>query len=168
MKAVLLCPGPSLSRLDAVPPCDIAAAVNRAACRFACDWWVATDYPLIRDWRGAVLGTPRLFTRGGTWRDIAHRGWFDATKATTTDDLACPVPHWSDKTATATLVLLASLGATQIDVYGSDMTDAPDFDGFTQKGTDRTAARWSTERATWDEIAAWLAGRGVSVNRITL
>jgi hypothetical protein len=86
------------------------------------------------------------------------------------EDLApCPVPRWAVKTATAALVLLGAAGATAIDVYGADWADdAPDFDGFAAEGRDRTAARWADERATWDALVGWLAGRGCAVNRIAL
>lgn len=165
MTAALLCPGPSLAWLDALPPCDTAVGVNRAVCRFPCAVWAALDYTTIRDWQLDVVGAPALLTRRQTWADIGRR-CPRFTDARLVEDYACPVSGWAEKTATAALVMLATVGATAIAVYGADWTDAPDFDGFTQKGSERGETRWLRERAVWAELAAWLAGEGVTLRRL--
>jgi hypothetical protein len=160
MNVALLCPGPSLANLTEAPKADVTIGVNRAACRFPCQWWAATDYPLIRDWQHAVLGDPRLLTKRQTWIDLRHRLKF--SDVLLLDSLECLVKGWDVKTATASLVLAGTLGATRIDVYGADWTDAPDFDGTTVVGTDRGAQRWDEERATWNAVIAHL---GIPVKR---
>jgi hypothetical protein len=160
MNVALLCPGPSLATLEESPPADITIGVNRAACRFPVTWWAATDYPLIRGWGGAILGNPKLFTRRQTWLDVRRR--INPPTVMFTEALSCPVKGWDVKTATAALVLAGNLGATRIDVYGADWTDAPDFDGVEVVGTDRKPQRWDEERATWHAVIAHL---GIPVTR---
>ena len=62
MRAVVLCPGPSLhktlARFGGVY--GVTIGVNRAALSVKCDWLSSTDWPFLRDFH--PLGEPKLFT----------------------------------------------------------------------------------------------------------
>jgi hypothetical protein len=162
MKALLLCPGPSLAGFDDSTP-GYRVGVNRAAVGYRCDTWAALDYPTIRDQQATVIGSPLLFTRRQTWLDV--RGQLRLREIRLVEDLACPVKGWDLLTATTSLVLLADMGAKTIDVYGADWApDALDFDGK-GGGENRSAERFARERETWTALCEWLAGRGVTVTR---
>jgi hypothetical protein len=119
MRCALLCPGPSLAdRLDAVfAAYPLRVAVNRAVLRYPCSAWVALDWKsitLIDPPNPVPLYTDRVAreTLKGRWprldefeiHEIEHRGL----------------------SAVSALHVAHSLGATSIDVYGADWTQAPD------------------------------------------
>lgn len=164
MTAALLCPGPSIAHVTPhrVKGYDLRVGVNRAAIAFECDVWAALDYPTIRDWKDAILGAPVLLTRRQTYIDVQVGLRLHATLV---EDIACPVPLWHLKTATAALGLLKARGVREIDVFGADWTDQPDFDGHLQVGSDRSADRWAQESETWQAMVAWLASHGCAVTR---
>lgn len=165
--AALLCPGPGLSRLDASRLAEYATVVgvNRAATAFRCDWWAALDYPMLRDWQDAVIGSPKLLTRRQTWLDFHRR--LRLREIRLAEDIAFPVTGWDAKTATAAIGLLSTLLVTRIDVFGADWTCEPaDFDGVDLNSNDRTAERWTKEAETWGRMVAWLDGRGITVARV--
>ncbi len=165
MTGALLCPGPSLAH---VSPADVRRydirVGNRAATAHECTHWAALDYPLIRDWHARVIGTPVLLTRRQTWIDVQrHTG---PRSVRLVEDLpAPPVKQWDLRTATAALVMLATMPVTRIDVYGADWTNEPDWDD-TAIAEDRTAARWAQESVVWMDLSQWLyEEHGVSVGR---
>lgn len=164
MTAALLCPGPSLAQTFDDDFAGPRVGVNRAATAFRCDVWAALDYPLTRDNHEAVIGTPKWFTRRQTAADIGQRVRFrDVLIA---EDLVCPVHHWDRFTATCALVLLAGMGASEVKVYGADWKPgALDWDGA-GNGEDRTADRFGIEKEIWARLLGWMAGRGISVERV--
>lgn len=165
MTAALLCPGPSLGRLFDDDFAGLRVGVNRAATAYACEVWACLDYPLTRDEHPNVLGNPLWLTRRQTFIDIGQRVPFRATPHT--DDLVCPVKSWTLYTATCALVYLATLGATDVKVYGADWKpDARDFDNKAT-GENRSEERFRNERVIWDGVVAWMNGNGIKVERIT-
>ena len=160
MKAAVLCPGPSLSRC---PPLDagLVVGVNRAAAFRPCGVWAALDTPVIKTYGREVVGRPVLFTRRETAESLRRRGLLPES-VVCCEDLACPVDRWDLFTLTAALVLAASRGATDVEVYGCDRTDGPDWDGV-RAGENRGENRWERERRVWNELTAWLETAGVEV-----
>jgi hypothetical protein len=155
MTAAILCPGPSLANLEVIPACDVSIAVNRAALRFACDWWAALDAPFVRANR--PLGSPLLFTRRENRIDAAV--YFE-------DVYPFPNQAQSYFTFPGALSLAAHLGATRIDVYGCDWAvGQPDFDGRQPDEANRSAARFAREREHFDQLTHWLNAKGIEVIR---
>lgn len=166
MLAHVLCPGPSLAsyRGDGAPALTIG--INRAALRFACDWWAACDYPMIRDKAAQVAGNPGLLSKRQTVADLRPPRLARFPAIAYVEDLAGPdgIP-WRDKTLTCAMVSAAACGATRIELHGCDWAaDAPDWDGV-QAGEDRSAHRFAREREDVGALVAWLAERGVAVER---
>lgn len=162
MLATLICPGPSAAGLPTPP--GLVCVVNRSALWHDAAYWSALDYQTVTREAPNVVGSPLLLTRADGRRKYAKRPGPDLESLA---DYCPPDVGYGVFSATAGLVLLASLGATTIDVYGVDRTDGPDHDGVTPPGAVRTAARWATEAALWDATVRWLAGRRVTVERIT-
>lgn len=161
MTAAILCPGPSLANLQALPPCDVSIAVNRAALRFACDWWAALDHPLFRAIDAQVMGSPLLLTRREDRKRHSTRAGID------TETLEAWLPHmptrWGLFSMTAAMVLAASLGAKRIDIYGCDWAiGAADFDGHQFETNRRQEDRFALEREVY---AATVNAIGVEVTR---
>ncbi len=162
MLAVILCPGPSLAKLEAIPECDLSIAINRAAIRFPVDFWAAMDYPILKKHRDEIRGEPRLFTFSQTWKDVGHR-----LKSFPRVYLREELEIWWGgklpfKTFPASLVFAAWWGAREIEVYGCDWAGNLDFDG-TVAGEDRSDDRWALERKMCGEVIETLKGRGVHV-----
>ena len=165
MIVAILCPGPSLASLDARPPVAWTIAVNRAARRFACDFWAVTDLPLLRSESHAVAGDPLILTTAEVTRRL------NGDRRARCIDLGPTLERWRPIraglfTACAALAYAANMGPDAIDVYGMDRTDGPDFDGVTPESARRTPDRWSLEREIWDSMVAALVDRGVAVNRV--
>lgn len=157
MQIAILCPGPSLSQLVSVPICDASIAVNRAATRFACDWWAVLDAPLISAIDDLIQGEPQLFTRAENRR----------TGAVTFEDVY-PFPNAARSyfTLPGAMALAARLGATSIDIYGCDWAiDQPDFDGGLPNEANRTATRFERERQDFEQMRDWLGRQGIEVTR---
>lgn len=166
MTTAILCPGPSLLKTFSGHK-GLTIGVNRAATVFSCDIWAALDFPLIVSQRQHVLGTSAVMTCRETRRSLECRkiqySWHIV------EDLFDYCPHsmrYCGFSATSALILAAKLGATQINVYGADWTDAPDFDGYSHPGMTRNETRWNNERKIWGDVSQWLADRGVTVKRI--
>jgi hypothetical protein len=141
-----------------MPACGVSIAVNRAAVRFACDWWVALDFQTLL--RELPVGNPQLLTRQAYRPKYADRSGIDI------ESLCAPDSNlFGQFSATAALVLSHHLGAGSIDVYGADWTAEADFDGCTPAGSCRDESRWLNERRIWDAICKWLHVRNVSVKR---
>ncbi len=159
MTAAILCPGPSLKALEVVPRVDLTIAVNRAALTFACDWWAARDYPMIRDNAAKVLA---IRTTANDLRGRLNRFRVLATA----EELNgwCPANLLGTLTALLALLFAAKEGATRIDVYGADWKGTQDYDG-TEAGENRTDERWAKEAGLWQAACDWLSGRGVEVAR---
>jgi hypothetical protein len=163
--AVILCPGPSLADVPQDLTADIVIGVNRA-CEFReCTWRVALDPNRFND---LPLGNPRLFTLATTVLWLKAEGKPIPADVLTIDDIWRDYPQcgWNIYSATSALILAAHVGATSIDVYGADWKpDAPDFDNV-QTSTNRTVARFESERQIWEATVEYLASRGVTVRRI--
>lgn len=166
MNAAILCPGPSLLRTyDPAAVYGLRIAVNRASLMVPCDWLAALDHPLIRDELADKLRPrPKLLTNN------EGRRHFPDWEGVTTEQLfgyCQPVGiGWSTYTKTAAILFAAYKGATRIDVYGDDQTNAPDADGYAAKENRRDEERWHAERTICNKLDAWLRERAVRVYRI--
>lgn len=158
MTAVVLCPGPSLAE-SSPPYSSLTIGVNRAVLAHPCDWWIFQDWKRFRD--GEPKGRPIVCTTREAARRLGMLPHFAI------DDLECPVDQWSLFTAPAALVLAYKMGGNQIEVYGADWSDEPDFDGVRVVGCIRDPERWKKEVPIWNAVVGWLHERGITVNRIT-
>lgn len=165
MKCNLLCPGPSL--VHYVPREGLTIGVNRAACAYKCDWWVFLDFAIFRDWRATVIGKPSIYTTRNCVYEITRRGLPNSIAeytVKTLDDNPTPKTGWTLLSSCAALVLSKDLGFDEIDVFGADWTDSPDYDGVKTIGMNRGANRWNNkERPWWNNTIAAL---GITVTRI--
>lgn len=167
MTSIILCPGPSLSRLESLPFCDLSIAVNRAALRFAVDVWASSDYPMIRNNYMSILGTPILLTMKQTAQDLPAFRLAGFPTVKIMEQIEVPKSlGWLNKTMTAAMAYAYTEGAKQIDIYGCDWEGELDYDG-TKAGENRSDARWELERADYRKLANWLGERGVEVRRIS-
>lgn len=157
MRIAVLCPGPSLPRtFKHDQPYDVLIGVNRAVLFTSCDWLASFDASTVK-----ALATPgmKVFTRASclpqdeTLEAVAV--WYPCVKLSDAGMF----------TACGALLLAAALGANDIDVYGADWSDAPDFDGRHSEGDWRVAERWRRERVVWDKITRVLASQGIHVDR---
>lgn len=165
MIAAVLCPGPSLVRTWP-QPADVVLAVNRAAIAFPSDYWVALDYPLIRE--HTPIGSPALVTQQATFDSLAQRKQNPKT-VVLVESLFDFYPRkmgWTRLTFSVAVVFAAYLGATAINVYGADWTSEPDFDGVQLESNQRHADRWVKEKALWDCLAYWLKQNDIALTRI--
>lgn len=162
MQIGILCPGPSLASIDSLPTCDLSIAVNRAALRFACDWWAALDSQTFTRDESSIKGDPKLFTRA-EYRHKTKRGGMDL------EELDGLLPrnriNYPLFTLPSSMVLAAWLGAKAIDIYGCDWTNAPDFDGIKPSDSRRNEHRWSAESVLFGRVQDWLLGLGITVTR---
>lgn len=159
MLAAILNPGPSLANLATAPSADLLICVNRAACRFPTAWWVAMDFQLFTAHQ--PIGDPQLVTRAAYRPKYTTRPGIDA------EALSGP-KSFDVFSSTTALVLAAHLGATKVNVYGYDATNAPDFDGVTPCESKRTDERWEHEARIWNDVRDWMVSRGIEVNRIKI
>lgn len=184
MKAIVLCPGPSLSQYTP-QPAAVTIGVNRAVLFQKCDWLASSDYPFLRDYE---FGYPvKLFTNQDT---KLHRAQTRFTEVLHKEALFHKYPpaetSWTLLTATSALILAAHLGATQIDVYGADWKGTQDWDGHeyganqkdykdfignpavwvgNEAWRTRGEKRWSDEAINWHRACAMLTGKGIEVTR---
>lgn len=180
MKAIILCPGPSLSCLDVElfrAPDEIVIAVNRAALAYECHVWAATDSPLIEKIGDQVLehqrcgkrGTPALLSTRVSLDTLADRGWRWPGRVDVVErmrDWAPPDLQYGRFSACSALIYAAWRGAGEIVVYGADWSGTADYDGV-QGGRSRSDDRWRDESQVWlNRLVPWLASRGISVTRI--
>jgi len=165
MTATVLCPGESIKAY--VPNGGLVIGVNRAVIAHRCEWWAASDYPLIRDYDA---GYPiKLFTNKDT--KIARPERF--TEVLFKESLPDFSPEWATYTATSALVLAAHLGAKRIDVYGVDWEGVVDWDGHQYSWTGNEAWRtrggenWEPQIKAWGQTVSALREHGVSVCRFS-
>lgn len=173
MIAAILCPGPSLAKwpretFDAYP---LTVGVNRAAVAYPVQWWAWLDGSLFN--QVAIDHTPRILSSAEAVRRVREDY---ANERLARHDVRivehmwdfCPASvGWTTYTVTAAIILAAEQGARVIDIYGSDMTDAPDFDGVSLPENRRNVDRWEHERNQIRQVREWLAPRGITLNRIT-
>ncbi len=165
MIAVVLAAGPSL---DATWPADAVAhdvvlAVNCAAVRHPCDWWVAGD-PEAFDWftpaappRAGVVTDALNYTRAAWWprgggrahRWCAYRAPFGSGQW-----------HTSGPAAVGFAALV--LGASEVHCYGMDLAGEHDLDGAPACCAGGARERWRIEAA---ELAAIVAATRVRLVR---
>lgn len=171
MKAVVLCPGPSLA--DYKPePCDMVVCVNRAALAHECTTWASLDYPMIRDNGPNILGNPSLLTQKQTAADLGLKaGRLERFPSiVTVQDIEPTYPMrivdhgWWYVTMGAAIVYCVWKGAKEIKVYGADWEGKADFDG-TMAGENREPARWDKERKLFADLKAYFSD--VTIERVT-
>lgn len=164
MKTALLCPGPSLA--DYQPgEHELVAGVNRAVSVAPCDFWVfLDDRPFFS---ATPIGEPCLVTSSMIYRRFERKKlltnagpFIDRARLLFDGDA-----RWGRFSATNALVLLANLGATEIECFGVDMVGTKDWDGFGHEQDKRDVARWKEEAALWGQVTSHLAARGVVVSR---
>lgn len=156
MEIEILCPGPSLTQTYK-PSLLRCIAVNRAALWFDADWWAALDGPFVKEVRGSVKGSPKLFTKRENRIEAA--AYFEDVYPFRND-------AGSYYTTPAALALAVHLGATRIDVYGCDWAiDQPGLGGFEHIAADRSESRFAREREHFMEITDWLNVKGIEVTR---
>lgn len=174
MRAVLLSSGPSLAAFDDSTARDVTIAVNRAACRFACDWWSAGDSQTIRrhcaDGPDFVIGTPKILTMSSMMDEVkrshpdivARHEWLTWEQMR---DAIGPPEGWAQWSAPLGLLLCVHLGVSSVDVHGVDMAGDSDFTG--ERIARFSECRWRRERENWTMILRWVRRRGVAVNWTT-
>lgn len=161
MRIALLCPGPSLPRtFDPAAGYDVTVGVNRAILCHPCDWFASFDASTVKT---LAVPTDKVFTRAHCF----PAGCDGVALETVIGDYPA-VRLWEAGmfSACGALLLCSWLGADVIDVYGTDWTPGPDFDGKASPGDWRVAERWRRETRVWDKIAGVLQSQGVSVKRI--
>lgn len=168
MKTAVLCPGPSVAKTyKGREGYDLLAGVNRAVHRERCDVWVSLDpspfEALPMQW----------FTTETTLHNLTQAGRVPTRCAVdVVEPIYADIPSdlggasWSAFSSVAALVAMFRKGAKQIDVYGYDASDRPDFDGVSLTSNQRNKDRWEHEAHCWQVVTKWLAARGCKVNRI--
>lgn len=199
MRIALLSAGPSLLRFRDEPESGGAWAlrigVNRAACRFACDWWSAGDAQTIRRHAPAdvrfgpphegeqrqepVIGRPCILTLSPEmewFRRHAPELYATFPRWLTWEQIRdsghVPGPHpdllsWSAPMALALAVVLAAeWGERHPEVHCFGVDMQGDSD-FTGEPHARFSkrSRWQRERAHWDEMTRWAIANGTTVIR---
>lgn len=171
MNAAILCPGPSLSKW-AGGEYALTIGVNRAARLHPVDVWAFIDWRNFTDPERAVIGyTPRIVTTRESRRSIEKRGMLGGLsqhRPEMVDELATDCPRalgWTVYTKPVAMVYAHLQGATSIDLWGDDMTDAPDADGHTDESNRRDADRWKREGEIVQAVTGWLADHGCTVRR---
>lgn len=164
MKTALLCPGPSLVNYR---PSDhvLVAGVNRAVSVAPCDFWVFLD---DRPFHSATpIGEPCLMTSGSIYRRLmrkekitTQRPFIDRARF----EIEEPI-HWGRFSSTNALLLLLSLGATEIECFGVDMVGTLDWDAFSHAQDKRDEKRWNEEAVLWQQMTDYLFARGCVVTR---
>lgn len=161
MRIALLSCGPSLPRVweASKEQYDIALGVNGAALLYKCQYAGAFDACMLAELIELKRegGLPELLgvASWGLWRSRIEKAGLRY--------LSVPrgfSGRWTMPNLLAAVVFRIPKGSSSVDVYGWDMSDAPDFDG---RCGHRGAERWMQERALIDEIAA---ERGVLVRRV--
>lgn len=141
MRAVILCPGPSLAAITALPPHDVLLAVNRAmdhALAKTAAWWVALDLwgwklPLHVPTEGMV--TSRAAISEGQAEQVPYRlEPFDQHPRAIATATTLPAALW----------WAVHLGATEAELVGCDLAGTRDFLG--SEGSKRDTERWDRER----------------------
>lgn len=164
MKTALLCPGPSLSDYQ---PGDhvLIAGVNRAVSVAACDFWVLLDNRPF--YSAEPIGEPCLVTSGMLHRQFIRKGSLTLDRPFIDRNrlLYEGTARWGRFSATNALVLLANLGATEIECFGVDMVGTKDWDGFGHDRDKRTLDRWREEAHLWSQVTDHLSQRGCQVHR---
>lgn len=164
MRAVILCPGPSLARYLAAPVgADLTIGVNRAAEAVACDWLAAIDCGVVAQM--PIKGRPALFTSAKTW----SRALADGAAPSRFEEIllheeiqfttSCPAsPGWKTFSITTALVLAEFLQATEIELFGADWLGVADWDGSVppEAAHTRSDARWGAEKHKFGHVLRWL------------
>lgn len=141
MRALILCPGPSLARATELPPHDVLLAINLAMnhpLAAGADWWVALDR-----WRREL---PVQAPRCGMVTSSAAiaEGQADDVPWPLYDAIASAKVKATATSMPAALWWAWHCGATSIELIGCDMQGLEDFRGVSEPG--RTEDRWTRER----------------------
>lgn len=171
MRAVIWCPGPSMTAwTEALVGGELVIGVNRAPIARRCDVWCALDWKPVWQNHAKVIGKPMLVTTAENLRHPNYNGWrwdgpwFDVRQIKLEFKPPGAAPFWLSKTIHAACVYAAYRGCKQIDVYGADWSGRADFDG-NLAGDDRSDHRWATERGQFETIRRWFAQNGVTLTR---
>ncbi len=171
MLAVICCPGPSLLTAG-IPPADLVVGVNRAPLilwqrAIGVSAWVVSDadrlYPHAPPYAVDVCTS-----KGATIRMGRRPVKFGCPVKSLTlyEDMEPKFPRawrWTTYSFTAAIIYAAFKGATAIECYGCDMTNAPDADGVNLPSNRRTDSRWAQERRIVTELKMQLERRGVDL-----
>lgn len=165
MRVAVLSAGPSLTRTWRGGAYDATLAINFALAAADADWLVSGDASHMVGDLGDRRPRLGIWTMGDDhgrvhdlWPGVAlHR--FDLLPGITR------LPRTWSWSSQAALAVAWHLGAREIDVYGVDMTDAPDAGG--RHPGYRCAERWARESADLADSITLLSSSGVSVRRIT-
>jgi hypothetical protein len=144
----VLCPGPSLAKLFALPIRShqeerVVMAINHAMsheCAISADWWVALDL-----WN---VPLPRYAPRRGLVTSSAaiEEGQAERVPYPLYDFRRHPRSRPTATTLPAALWWAVALGATEACLHGCDLVGTSDFLG-PNLGSIRTPDRWARERA---------------------
>lgn len=172
VRANIYCPGPSLCNADP-READVELGVNRAPAILArrgleVDWWIFMDHAVAEDPENDPPHRPAIFTTKTCERHLAKRGLagvFDNRRVVHSDgtDQIDTSLGWRIFSTPMAVIHAYRLGATDILMYGVDMTDEPDADGKTPEGARRDAERWQREREIMGLVRGYLSNRGVSL-----
>lgn len=148
MRAVILCPGPSLALATSLPRRSILMAINHALdhkLAADADWWVALDlwqWPLPK--HAPLCG---MVTSSGA---IAE-GQGSRVPYLLEDFRQCRGARPTATTLPAALWWAAHVGAREVELVGCDMVGDTDFRGVA--AGNRTRDRWQLERESCRRIA---------------
>jgi len=153
MKAVVLCPGPSLRKFEKPDAYRLIVGVNRAAQFTPCDIWVALDARTFGETK--ALGRPVLVTATDQYeimckqhakaRKLEHRSSADLSFPRT------PVA-WHTKGLTTAIVVAYLQGAREIDCWGVDWSGVADWDGRALPTQKRSPKRWREEEDLFSDL----------------
>lgn len=164
MRVAIISAGPSAKKTWNGGKYAWTIAVNMGLAVHPCDWLVAGDANCILQQLGEKRPTYGVWTMADEVKNV-HALWPNTTvnRFDTLDGVVLlPRPfNWSSQGA---LAVALSLYATEVDLYGCDMSESKDVAGY---GDYHCADRWERERRDLKDSIDLLASRGCTVRRIT-
>lgn len=174
-RAAVLCPGPSLESFPGREGYDVLIGVNRAAGRFACDYWAMLD--AVPFYHTTPIGAPAALCQ--------YPEWVKVLKYIADGGNPCPHRHLDLKDVDAWLrpelhgvparfkysmlagiTLAHAIGAVEVDVYGADWAGTQDFDGVELAKNCRDDRRWRLEKEGFHVLTTSLLNFGTRVRRV--
>lgn len=177
MKVAILCPGPSLNRFLSAGVREegcVYIGVNRAVQSWPCEYWSFGDLAAFQNVRPMPLDDNRkivLFTAGAHLKVLCgeERNWLEyepLSYETVTAQMLVDIPYRNYSVLAALILadwLLRGHPDKRVRVYGADMSGMAYYDGSPCGGDEDF--RWPNERHHYTQMAAYLMGRGVVVER---
>jgi hypothetical protein len=176
VRAVILCPGPSLlaSLRDlnsGVLDASFVIGVNRAVTAYSCDYWCSLDAETYEE--TAPIGTPKIVCGNGNYRRL-HRRRPDyplgaARLYTDEVDKNNGVPDsikWRSYSFLTAIMFAYEQGAREILIAGADLCGHRDWDNGQDARVNRSEERWIKERRYYEDFSRWLSERGVTIRRV--